>query len=109
MKQNTKDWIQYGSAIALIASAIGVGTVCVVVSMDIPAGPLAYIAEALSAALAIFGVAAYALGRIRDFEKTIGALAASPGKPGKPGDPGDPGEPGNPGDAGEAARAPSAA
>jgi len=71
MKQNTKDWIQYGSAIALIASAIGVGVASVIITMDVGAGALTYIAEALSAAMGIFGVAAYAVSKIREIEDHV--------------------------------------
>ena len=71
MKQNTKDWIQYGSAIALISSAIGVGVFSIIVTLDIGAGALTYIGEALSGALAIFGVAAYALARLRDIDSHV--------------------------------------
>ena len=65
MKQNTKDWIQYSSAIGLILSAIGLAVGSFVVIMDIGAGTLTYIGEAIGA-LAIFGVAAYAKSRLDD-------------------------------------------
>lgn len=66
MKQNTKDWIQYSSAIGLIVSAIGLAVGSFVVIMDIGAGTLTYIGEAIGGALAIFGVAAYAKSRLDD-------------------------------------------
>lgn len=71
MKQNTKDWIQYGSAIALIISGIAIALLSVIVTMDIGGGALAYIGEAFGGALAIFGIAAYALRSISDFKKEI--------------------------------------
>lgn len=71
MKQNTKDWIQYGSAIALIISGIAIALLSVIVTMDIGGGALAYIGEAFGGALAIFGIAAYALRSIRDFKDEI--------------------------------------
>ena len=40
MKQNTKDWIQYSSAIALITSSIGLAVGSFIVIMDIGAGTL---------------------------------------------------------------------
>lgn len=63
MKQNTKDWIQYTSAIALIASAIAMGFLSFILTLDIGAGPLTYIGEALSAALALFGISVYMVNR----------------------------------------------
>lgn len=71
MKQNTKDWIQYVSAIALILSGIGIAVLSVVATMDIGGGALAYIGEAFGGALAIFGIAAYAVRSIRDFKDEI--------------------------------------
>lgn len=71
MKQNTKDWIQYTSAIALIGSAIGLAVGSFVVIMDIGAGTLTYIGEALGGALGIFGVATYAKTRIDDMERRL--------------------------------------
>ena len=71
MKQNTKDWIQYSSAIALIASAIGLAVGSFIVIMDIGAGTLTYIGEALGGALGIFGVATYAKARVDDMERRL--------------------------------------
>lgn len=71
MKQNTKDWIQYGSAIALIASAIVIACTSIWLTLDIGAGALTYVAEAVSAALAIFGITAYAVARIRETKEEI--------------------------------------
>ena len=71
MKQNTKDWIQYTSAIALIGSAIGLAVGSFVVIMDIGAGTLTYIGEALGGALGIFGVATYAKSRCDDMERRL--------------------------------------
>ena len=51
MKQNTKDWIQHISAMLLIASAVAMAFVSFALTLDIGAGPLTYIGEALSAAL----------------------------------------------------------
>ena len=63
MKQNTKDWIQYTSAMVLIASAIAMGFLSFILTLDIGAGPLTYIGEALSAALALFGISVYMVNR----------------------------------------------
>ena len=71
MKQNTKDWMQHSSAIALIASAIAMGFLSFLTTEDIGAGPLTYIGEALSAALALFGVAAYFGNQLASFKTEI--------------------------------------
>lgn len=71
MKQNTKDWIQYSSAMLLIASAIAMGFLSFLLTLDIGAGPLTYIGEALSAALALFGISVYAVKRVNDIRTEI--------------------------------------
>lgn len=68
MQQNTKDWIQYSSAIALIASAILIAFLCFSVINDITAGVNAYIGIAISCALAIFGVSAYMVSQVATFK-----------------------------------------
>ena len=60
MKENTKDWIHYTSAVTLIISAIVMAFVSFFMTMDIGAGPLTYIGESLSAALGLFGIGIYA-------------------------------------------------
>ena len=71
MKQNTKDWIQYASAIALIVSAIAMGFISFFLTKEIGAGPLTYIGEALSAALGIFGVAAFMVNQVTQFKTEV--------------------------------------
>ena len=71
MKQNTKDWIQYSSAIALITSSIGLAVGSFIVIMDIGAGTLTYIGEAIGGALAIFGITVYAKARLDDVERKV--------------------------------------
>lgn len=71
MKQNTKDWIQYGSAIALIASAIVLAFTSFLVINDVTAGVNAYIGIALSCALAIFGITAYMVNQMTQFKTEI--------------------------------------
>lgn len=60
MKENTKDWFHYTGASALLVSAIVMGFASFFITMDIGPGPLAYIAESLSAALGLFGIGIYA-------------------------------------------------
>lgn len=71
MKQNTKDWIHYVSAIALIISAIALAFISFFITEDIGAGPLTYIGEALSAALGIFGFGIYIVNKMGDFKTEI--------------------------------------
>lgn len=71
MKQNTKDWIQYTSAMALIASAIALAFISFFLTLDIGAGPLTYIGEALSAALGLFGISVYVVNRFGQFQKEV--------------------------------------
>ena len=71
MKQNTKDWIQYGSAVTLIASAIAVAIISVVMTMDIGGGTNTYIGIAISGALAIFGITTFAITQIAQFKQQI--------------------------------------
>ena len=71
MKQNTKDWIHYSSAVVLIASAIAMAFVSFALTMDVGAGPLAYIGEALSAALGLFGIGIYAVKKVGEIKTEI--------------------------------------
>ena len=69
MKPNTKDWIQYGSAIGMIVS----GIVLAFMSFfrndgDISEGVLWYVAQALTYAGGIFGVSIYFKTKLGDFE-----------------------------------------
>ena len=59
MKQNTKDWMQYGSALFLIISAVTLAFISFIVTLTIGTGVLGWVALSLSAALAIFGVGMY--------------------------------------------------
>jgi len=71
MKENTKDWIHYTSAVALIVSAIVMAFVSFFITEDIGPGPLTYIGEALSAALGLFGIGIYAVNKINSISKRM--------------------------------------
>lgn len=71
MKQNTKDWIQYLSAIALIASAIVLAFTAFLTINDVPGGVNTYIGIAVSGGLAIFGVAAYMVNQVTQFKTEV--------------------------------------
>ncbi len=71
MKQNTKDWIQYSSAGLLILAAISMGFVSLALTMEIGSGPLAYIFQTLSAALAIFGISTWAVNKVGEVSREV--------------------------------------
>lgn len=71
MKQNTKDWIQYISAVALIASAIVLVFTSFLTIERVGEGVNAYVGIAVSGGLAIFGVAAYFVNQVAQFKTEI--------------------------------------
>lgn len=70
MQTNTKEWIQYGSAIAMILSGIVLGFLSFFLNddHDIADGVLWYIAQALIYAGGIFGVSIYFKTKLGEFE-----------------------------------------
>ena len=65
----TKDWIQYGSAIAMILSGIVLAFLSFYKNDgDISEGVLWYVAQALTYAGGIFGVSIYFRTKLGDFE-----------------------------------------
>ena len=68
MKQNTKDWIQYSSAVAMVTSAIVIAFVALILTSTIASGVLIYIAQALVYAAGIFGVSLYFNTKLGEFE-----------------------------------------
>lgn len=71
MKQNTKDWIQYSTAIAMIASAIVIAFVAFILTANIASGVLIYVAQALCYAGGIFGVSVYFRSKLGEFESKV--------------------------------------
>lgn len=71
MKQNTKDWIQYISAVALISSAIVIAFTSFLAINDITGGVNTYIGIAISGGLAIFGVAAFMVNQVSQFKTEV--------------------------------------
>ncbi len=57
MQKNTKEWIQYGSAIGMLLSAVGLSYLCFFMFNDIKDNILWYAAQTLIYAGSIFGVA----------------------------------------------------
>ena len=70
MQANAKEWIQYGSAIAMILSGIVLGFLSFFLNddHDIADGVLWYIAQALIYAGGIFGVSIYFKTKLGEFE-----------------------------------------
>lgn len=69
MQQNTKEWIQYGSAIGMIVSGIILAFLSFFLNgYDIADGVLWYIAQALIYAGGIFGVSIYVKTKVGEFE-----------------------------------------
>ena len=71
MKQNTKDWIQYINATALIVSSIAIAFLSFLMLSDVPGGVNTYIGIAVSGGLAIFGVAAYMVNQVTQFKTEV--------------------------------------
>ncbi len=68
MKQNTKDWIQYSTATAMVVSAIAIAFLAFLLTSTIASGVLIYIAQALCYAAGIFGVSLYFNTKLGEFE-----------------------------------------
>ncbi len=71
MKSDTKEKIQYGSAVGMIASAIILAFVSFFLTLTIGGGVLTYVGEAFGGALAIFGVANYFKNDLAEFKAEI--------------------------------------
>ena len=59
MSTNTKEWIQYSTASAMIVSGIVLSFISFFINGDITEGVLWYMAQALTYAGGIFGVSIY--------------------------------------------------
>ncbi len=69
MKSNTKEWIQYSTAVAMVASGIVLAFLSFFMNdHDIADGVLWYISQALIYAGGIFGVSIYFKTRLGEFE-----------------------------------------
>ncbi len=65
MKQNSKEWIQYSSAIAMLCSAIGLAMWSFYKLSEVHSTVLAYVGEAIAFVAAVFGLALYARNEIK--------------------------------------------
>lgn len=72
MQANTKDWIQYSTAIAMVASGIVLAFLSFFLNnYDIADGVLWYISQALIYAGGIFGVSIYFKTRLGEFDSRV--------------------------------------
>lgn len=72
MKSNTKDWIQYSSAVTLLLSGIGLAFLSFFLNgFNIAEGVLLYIAQAFVFAGGIFGVSIYIKTKISEFKSEV--------------------------------------
>lgn len=65
MKQNTKDWLQYSSALAMLVSAIAIAIWSFSELSEVHSSVLAYVGEAIAFCAAVFGIALYAKNEVR--------------------------------------------
>lgn len=85
MQKNTKEWIQYGSALAMLASGVALAFLCFFLNQyDIKDSVLLYVAQCLVYAGSIFGVAIYIrskIGEVRgELERQLRSGAAGKGE-----------------------------
>lgn len=74
MKQDTKDKIQYGSAIAMIASGIVLTFLSFLMLHIVHSTVLAYVGEAIGFAGAVFGLTVYARSKGQELEERFEEL-----------------------------------
>jgi hypothetical protein len=65
MQQNTKDWIQYASAIAMLVSAIALALWSFYKLSEVHSSVLAYVGEAIAFVAGVYGLALYAKHEIK--------------------------------------------
>lgn len=73
MRANTKDWIQYSTAIAMVSSGIALAFLSFFLTPDhdITDGVLWYIAQALTFSGAIFGISVYIKSKVGEVKSEI--------------------------------------
>lgn len=69
MTQNTKEWLQYGSAIFMILTGVVLTFLCFFLnSFNITTGVLLYVAQALVYSGGIYGISIYFRTNLGEFE-----------------------------------------
>lgn len=72
MEKNTKEWLQYGSAIGMLASGVALTFLCFFLNQyDINDSVLLYVAQCLVYAGSIFGVSIYIRSKIGEVKNDI--------------------------------------
>ena len=72
MTSNTKDWIQYGTAIGMLLSGVLLTFLCFFLNRyKIETEVLWYVAQCITFAGAVFGISAYTKQRLDKIEKEI--------------------------------------
>ena len=73
MRANTKDWIQYSTAIAMVGSGIVLAFLSFFLTADhnITDGVLWYVAQALTFAGAVFGISVYIKSKVGEVKSEI--------------------------------------
>lgn len=71
MKQNTKEWLQYGSAIAMLASAIVLVFMNFLLEHIIHSSVLMYVGEAIAFTGAVYGLAIYTRNEVEKLGSEI--------------------------------------
>lgn len=70
MQKNTKEWIQYGSALGLLLSGVVLTFLCFFLNgYDIKDSVLWYVAQCLVYAGSVFGVTVYVSSKLGDVKK----------------------------------------
>ena len=73
MKRHTKDVFQYGSAVAMVGTAIGLSVLSFVWLGLIHASVLTYTGEAVGFACAVFGLTIYSTSRVQEAREDMNA------------------------------------
>lgn len=72
MKNNTKEWIQYGTAIGMLISGVILTFLCFFLNhYKIEVEVLWYVAQCITFAGAVFGISAYIKGKFDKIENEI--------------------------------------
>lgn len=72
MERNTKDWIQYGSAVGMLITGVALTFLCFFLNQyDINDSVLLYVAQCLVYAGSIFGVSIYIRSKIGEVKNDI--------------------------------------
>ncbi|MBQ7689597.1 MAG: hypothetical protein IJT30_00150 [Muribaculaceae bacterium] len=74
MTQDLKDRIQYGSAVAMIASSIALAFASFAVLHLVHSTVLAFVGEAVGFASAVFGLSVFARSKSRELNRRFGQL-----------------------------------